>query len=64
MRKLNKKIEFKIAADGSSASGKTTGGKLIANKFKMSFLSSGALYRFCALKILENKNKYLSLIHI
>ena len=58
MRKLNKKIEFKIAADGSSASGKTTGGKLIANKFKMSFLSSGALYRFCALKILENKNKY------
>ncbi len=58
MRKLNNKIEFKIAADGSSASGKTTGGKLIARKFKMSFLSSGALYRYCALKILENKNKY------
>jgi cytidylate kinase len=58
LRKLNNKIEFKIAADGSSASGKTTGGKLIARKFKMSFLSSGALYRYCALKILENKNKY------
>ena len=58
MRKLNNKIEFKIAADGSSESGKTTGGKLIARKFKMSFLSSGALYRYCALKILENKNKY------
>ncbi len=58
MKKRNIKIEFKIAADGSSASGKTTGGKLIATKFKMKFLSSGALYRFCALKILENKNIY------
>ena len=58
MRKINKKIEFKIAADGSSASGKTTGGKLIAKKLKMKFLSSGALYRFCALKTLENKNTY------
>ena len=28
--KLNKKIVFKIAADGSSGSGKTTAGKLIA----------------------------------
>ena len=58
MKKINKKIEFKIAADGSSASGKTTGGKLIAKKFKMKFLSSGNLYRFCALKILDNENKY------
>ena len=53
-----KKLKFKIAADGGSASGKTTGGKLIAKKFKMNFLSSGSLYRFCALKILENKNCY------
>ena len=58
MRKLSKRIEFKIAADGSSASGKTTGGKLIAKKLNMKFLSSGTLYRFCALKTLENKNKY------
>ena len=58
MRKLNNKIKFKIAADGSSASGKTTGGKLIAKKFKMKFLSSGALYRFCAYEILNNKSKY------
>ena len=56
MIKLNKKIKFKIAADGSSASGKTTGSKLIAKKFKMNFLSSGTLYRYCALKTLENKN--------
>ena len=53
-----KKFKFKIAADGGSASGKTTGGKLIAKKFKMNFLSSGTLYRFCALKILENENFY------
>ena len=58
MKKLNKKIVFKIAADGSSGSGKTTAGKLIAKKFDMKFLSSGALYRFCALKILKNKNDY------
>ena len=58
MRKIKKKIEFKIAADGSSASGKTTGGKLIAKKLKMKFLSSGTLYRFCALKTSENKNTY------
>ncbi len=58
MKKLNKKIKFKIAADGSSASGKTTGSKLIAKKFKMNFLSSGTLYRYCALKTLENKNNY------
>ncbi len=56
MKLLNKKIVFKIAADGSSASGKTTGSKLIAKKFKMNFLSSGTLYRYCALKTLENKN--------
>jgi len=58
MTKLNKKIKFKIAADGSSASGKTTGSRLIAKKFKMNFLSSGTLYRYCALKTLENKNNY------
>ena len=58
MIKLNKKIKFKIAADGGGASGKTTGSKLIAKKFKMRFLSSGMLYRFCALKTLQNKNIY------
>ena len=58
MININKKIEFKIAADGSSASGKTTGCNLIAKKLKMDFLSSGTLYRYCALKIIENKNFY------
>ncbi len=58
MTKLDKKIQFKIAADGSSASGKTTGSKLIAKNFKMNFLSSGKLYRYCALRTLQNKNIY------
>ena len=58
MKINNKKIKFKISADGSSASGKTTGCYIISKKFKMNFLSSGALYRYCALRILENKNLY------
>ncbi len=58
MIRLNKKIKFKIATDGSSASGKTTGGKFISKKFRMKFLSSGSLYRFCAFKIIENRNDY------
>ena len=62
MKNIKKKIEFKIAADGSSASGKTTGGKLIAKKFNMNFLSSGTLYRYCALKTLENMNLAFQLI--
>ncbi len=61
---INKKIEFKIAADGSSASGKTTGCKLIAKKLNMKFLSSGKLYRYCALKIIKyNKSYNLKLIN-
>ena len=58
-KKLNKKIEFKNAADGSSASGKTTGGKLIAKKFKYEIFYQVELYiDYCALKTLENKNKF------
>ncbi len=51
-------IPFKIAIDGSSASGKTTGSKFISKKFKLKLLTSGRLYRFLALKIFNNKNKY------
>ena len=58
MIKSKKSISFKIATDGSSASGKTTGAKLISKSFNMNFLSSGSLYRFCALKILKNKKIY------
>ena len=56
---MNKKnIKFSIAIDGSSASGKTTGSKLIAKKFNFKLLSSGKLYRYLAYKIIYNKKKY------
>ena len=49
---------FTIAIDGGSASGKTTGSKLIAKNFGFKILSSGKLYRYLALCILKNNGKY------
>ena len=56
MKKKNTK--FTIAIDGSSASGKTTGAKLIAKKFNFKLLSSGKLYRYLAYRIISNKKRY------
>ena len=56
MKKNN--YTFSIAVDGSSASGKTTGSKIIAKKFRFKFLSSGKLYRYLALRIIKNNGKY------
>tara|TARA_B100001540_G_scaffold312312_1_gene333221 strand:- start:3725 stop:4384 length:660 start_codon:yes stop_codon:yes gene_type:complete len=53
-----KNFKFSIAIDGGSASGKTTGSKIIAKKFKFKLLSSGRLYRYLAYKIIINKDKY------
>ncbi len=55
---IKKNIKFSIAIDGSSASGKTTGSKIISKKFKFKLLTSGKLYRYLALEIIKNKNKY------
>ena len=55
---IKKNIKFSIAIDGSSASGKTTGSKFIAKKFKFNLLSSGMLYRYLSYKIIKNDNKY------
>ena len=52
------KKNFSIAIDGGSASGKTTGSRLIAKKFNMKLLSSGKLYRYLAYMIIQNKYKY------
>ena len=54
----NKKLNFSIAIDGGSASGKTTGSKIISKKFGFKLLSSGKLYRLIAYKIIKNKYKY------
>ena len=57
MRLKNKFI--KISCDGGAATGKSTGAKMIAKKFKLEFLSSGLLYRYASYLILkyEPKNK-------
>ena len=55
--KLKSYHKLVIAADGSAASGKTTGAKLIAKKYGMKFLSSGLLYRYAAYLVLKNNPK-------
>ena len=55
--KLKKSHKFIIAADGSAASGKTTGAKKISKKYGLQFLSSGLLYRYASYKILKHKPK-------
>ena len=55
---------FAVAADGSAASGKTTGAKIISKKYGLKFLSSGLLYRYASYLILKyeprNKIKFLN----
>jgi len=51
----NKNIQ--ISCDGGAATGKSTGAKLIAKKYKLKFLSSGLLYRYASLLIIKYKPK-------
>lgn len=55
--KLKKNYKITIAADGSAASGKTTGSKKIAKKFGFKFLSSGILYRYASYLLINKKPK-------
>ncbi len=55
MKYKNKSI--KISCDGGAATGKSTGAKLLAKKYKLKFLSSGLLYRYAAFMILKNQPK-------
>ena len=52
-----KNKSFQISCDGGAATGKSTGAKLIAKKYKLKFLSSGLLYRYAAFLILKNQPK-------
>ena len=54
--KLENKI-LRITCDGGAATGKSTGDKLIAKKFNLSYLSSGLLYRYASYMILKKKPK-------
>ena len=52
-----------ISCDGGAATGKSTGARMIAKKYKLKFLSSGLLYRYASFLILKfrPKNKLLFL---
>jgi len=49
----NKQIQ--VSCDGGAATGKSTGAKMIAKKYKLKFLSSGLLYRYASFLILKYK---------
>ena len=55
MKYVNKEIQ--ISCDGGGATGKSTGAKMIAKKYKLKFLSSGLLYRYAAFLLLKHKPK-------
>ena len=54
--RLNKNA-IQIACDGGAATGKSTGAKMIARKYKLKFLSSGLLYRYASFLLLKYKPK-------
>ena len=54
---MKKNKVLRITCDGGAATGKSTGAKLIANKFGLSFLSSGLLYRYASYMILKKNPK-------
>jgi cytidylate kinase len=55
--KLKKNKVLRITCDGGAATGKSTGAKLIAKKFGLSFLSSGLLYRYASYMIIKKNPK-------
>ena len=55
---MNYKIKsFQISCDGGAATGKSTGAKMIAKRYKLKFLSSGLLYRYASYLIMKYNPK-------
>ena len=54
---MKKNKILRITCDGGAATGKSTGAKLIAKKFGLSFLSSGLLYRYASYMIIKKNPK-------
>jgi CMP/dCMP kinase len=48
---------IQISCDGGAATGKSTGAKMIAKKYKLKFLSSGLLYRYAGFLLIKYKPK-------
>ena len=55
MKSKDRRIQ--ISCDGGAATGKSTGAKMIAKKYKLSFLSSGLLYRYASFLLIKYKPK-------
>ncbi len=55
MKSKTKTIQ--ISCDGGAATGKSTGAKMVAKKYKLKFLSSGLLYRYASFILIQNKPK-------
>ena len=53
----SKNNTFQISCDGGAATGKSTGARLIAKKYKLKFLSSGLLYRYASFLLISHKPK-------
>ena len=51
--KLKNKI-LQISCDGGAATGKSTGAKMVAKKYRLKFLSSGLLYRYASYLLIKN----------
>jgi len=57
-RLKSKKIRIiRIAIDATAGSGSTTLAKKLANYYKLRYLDTGKVYRWCALQIISNKPK-------
>jgi cytidylate kinase len=52
-----KNRHMQISCDGGAATGKSTGAKIIAKKYKLKFLSSGLLYRYASYLIIKHNPK-------
>ena len=63
--KFKKNKFIQVSCDGGAATGKSTGAKMISEKYNLKFLSSGLLYRYAAYLIIKfspkNKVKFLSI---
>ena len=55
MKSKNKVLQ--ISCDGGAATGKSTGAKMISEKYNLKFLSSGLLYRYAGYLLMKNKPK-------
>ena len=53
--KLKNNVRLLITCDSGAAAGKTTAAKYLSRKFGLHLLTSGLLYRFVSLKLLESK---------